>query len=100
VNRRDFVRRLVSGSLGLAAAAHTLDLERLLWVPGQLVAVPSNYGNTLITPEWVEREFFVSTSGNDANSGTALSPFKRVAHAVKQARVNDTIYVSSGTYLQ
>lgn len=34
MNRRDFLRRALTGTAGLLAA-QTLDLDRLLWVPGQ-----------------------------------------------------------------
>jgi hypothetical protein len=37
MNRRDMLRVL----LGSVAASATLDLERLLWVPGQMIAVPA-----------------------------------------------------------
>lgn len=34
MNRRDFLSRFVATAAG-AAVAHTLDLDRLLWVPGE-----------------------------------------------------------------
>lgn len=60
MNRRGFLRSLLSGTAG-AIAAHTLDLDRLLWVPGErTIFLPPlegwNAGNTLITPDWVIQE--------------------------------------------
>lgn len=53
INRRDFLRRLITGTAALAIGAHELDLDRLLWVPGQMVAVPAN---TFVSADWVTRE--------------------------------------------
>ena len=57
MERRDFLRQLLTGSAG-AAAALTFDPERLLWVPGaKTFFLPSETEfHHLITPEWVTRE--------------------------------------------
>lgn len=44
VNRRAFLRALLT--LPIAA---TFDIEKLLWVPGQMVVVPPTYGHVHIT---------------------------------------------------
>ncbi len=46
----------------------------------------------------VSYDFYVSTNGNDANSGTLSSPFRTITHAVQVAGPNKTIKVSPGTY--
>ena len=43
--------------------------------------------------------YYVSTSGNDANAGTATSPFRTLAKGVSVLRPGDTLYVRGGTYL-
>jgi len=43
-------------------------------------------------------DYYVSTTGNDANSGTLASPFATIQHAVDQATSGDTVYVRAGTY--
>jgi len=42
--------------------------------------------------------FYVSTTGNDANSGTSGSPWRTIQHASNVAQPGDTIYVYGGTY--
>lgn len=74
MNRRDFLRRLVVGTVGATAsiaAGLELDPERLLWVPGQktffLPPAPSiadrvetafrqRGPHVLLTPDWLARE--------------------------------------------
>ena len=59
MNRRGFLQTLAAGLAG-TVAAHTLDLERLLWVPGEKsIFIPSGEifsGNQFVTPAWVTRE--------------------------------------------
>lgn len=53
MNRRGFLKALLSGTAG-AVAAHTLDLDRLLWVPGEkTIFLPSPHCNSFVTPDWV-----------------------------------------------
>ena len=57
LSRRRFVQ-ILAGSAAVAAAAPLLDVERLLWVPGQTVVVPEIGGATgdiFLTPDWVTR---------------------------------------------
>ncbi|MBB6734025.1 DUF4082 domain-containing protein [Cohnella zeiphila] len=42
--------------------------------------------------------YYVSTTGNDSNPGSSVSPFLTVAHAVSVVGPGDTIIVKSGTY--
>jgi hypothetical protein len=42
--------------------------------------------------------FYVSTSGSDANSGTASAPYRTISHAYAQASAGTTIIVAPGTY--
>ncbi len=44
------------------------------------------------------QNFYVSTDGNDGNSGTLSSPFKTIDHGVDQCDGGDTVYVRDGTY--
>ncbi len=45
--------------------------------------------------------YYVSLTGNDANSGTSTStPFKTFARAVKPLRPGDTLYIRGGTWTQ
>ncbi len=41
---------------------------------------------------------YVSPSGNDANPGTAASPFKSIQKAIESAAAGSTIVVKAGTY--
>ncbi len=41
---------------------------------------------------------YVSTSGNDSNSGSSASPFRTITHAYSTAKAGDTILVGSGIY--
>jgi hypothetical protein len=42
--------------------------------------------------------YYVSTSGNDTNSGTLTSPFKTFVKGVSVLSQGDTLYILSGTY--
>ena len=44
-------------------------------------------------------DWFVSTTGNDANSGTLASPFATLGKAASVAQPGQTIYMRGGTYL-
>jgi hypothetical protein len=43
-------------------------------------------------------DFYVSTTGDDANSGTLEEPFATVQHAVDRMGPGDTCYIRGGTY--
>jgi parallel beta-helix repeat protein len=42
--------------------------------------------------------FYVSTTGNDSNPGTLLSPFLTVAHGLETMFAGDTLFLRAGTY--
>lgn len=42
--------------------------------------------------------YYVSTSGNNSNSGSESSPWKTIAYAVSKMVAGDTTYVKGGTY--
>ncbi len=42
--------------------------------------------------------YYVSPTGNDANSGSASAPWLTIGHAALQATAGDTVYVEAGTY--
>ena len=46
MNRRNFLKFLMSGAAGIAAY-DTLDLDKLLWVKGETIVVPSSYTPTM-----------------------------------------------------
>ncbi len=43
--------------------------------------------------------YYVSTNGNDVNSGTSNLPFKTIQHAADIVRPGDTVIVEDGTYV-
>ena len=43
-------------------------------------------------------DFYVATTGDDANAGTADAPFATIAHALSQAVAPATIHVANGSY--
>src|SRR5947207_14951625 len=42
--------------------------------------------------------FYVSTTGNDSNPGTILSPWRTIQHAANSVQAGDTVYVRGGVY--
>lgn len=55
MNRRDFLRRVLSGAAGLAIGAD-LDVERLLWVPKPIITVPAMPVECGVPIEWITTE--------------------------------------------
>ncbi len=43
-------------------------------------------------------EYYVSTSGGDANAGTEAAPFKTIQKAADTAVAGDTVYILAGSY--
>ncbi len=41
---------------------------------------------------------YVSTAGNDSNTGTIASPFRTITRAAKAAKPSTTVHVAAGTY--
>ncbi|MEO6288891.1 MAG: T9SS type A sorting domain-containing protein [Ginsengibacter sp.] len=46
----------------------------------------------------IAETYYVSSTGNDANAGTLLSPWKTMTHASSLSNAGDTIYVKAGGY--
>jgi hypothetical protein len=46
------------------------------------------------------KTLFVAPSGNDANSGTAESPFRTIGHATELATPGNTVIIRGGTYAE
>ena len=44
--------------------------------------------------------FYVSTTGNDTNPGTILSPWRTIQHAANSVQAGDTVYVRGGVYTE
>src|SRR6476660_9411440 len=42
--------------------------------------------------------YYVATTGNDSNPGTANQPFRTIVRGVKVLRAGDRLYIRSGTY--
>jgi len=51
-----------------------------------------------LSPMQTTTNIYVSTSGNDANSGTSVSPLRTIQKAVSVAVPGMVIYVDGGTY--
>src|SRR5687767_6350093 len=76
-------------------------LRRLL---GLLRARPDARSTTRrVTSESLEQRvllssFYVSTQGNDANTGTLAAPFRSIQRAANFAGPGDTVFIRGGTY--
>ncbi len=81
----------------------------LLWLePNSIYEVKITIGNEVFTgavatraddpPESVGITYYVATDGNDANPGTAISPFATIGKAASLVQPGDTVIVRSGTY--
>jgi Abnormal spindle-like microcephaly-assoc'd, ASPM-SPD-2-Hydin/Protein of unknown function (DUF1565) len=46
------------------------------------------------------KDYYVSPTGNDANSGSAASPWKTIQHAASVVTVGYTVHVAPGTYTE
>ena len=44
--------------------------------------------------------FYVATTGNDGNPGTAAQPFRTIRHGVGMMRMGETLYIRGGTYYE
>jgi len=52
------------------------------------------------TPVIVGNKYFVSTTGNDTNSGSVSAPFATINKAAEIAMAGDSICIKNGTYIQ
>ena len=54
---------------------------------------------TVVVPEAWATEYFVNTTGNDANAGTSpAAPWKTLTYALGQTVATDVIHLAAGTY--
>src|SRR5688500_9484475 len=51
-----------------------------------------------LTPAAWSATYYVSTTGNDANSGSSSAPFATLQKGVNTAQAGDSVFVNSGTY--
>jgi hypothetical protein len=61
-------------------------------------ASPTVYDVTLLTHSGTD--WYVSTSGNDANIGTSDCPFATIQHGINSANTSDVVHVAAGTYTE
>ena len=45
-----------------------------------------------------QNNYYVSTSGNDGNSGTLANPFLTIQHGIDQLSAGDNLYILAGTF--
>lgn len=87
---------------GIGSNSYTVDLCDLDG-DGKPDIVVSNYGSNSVsvlrnTVGSLARSLYVSTSGNDANAGTAVAPLRNIQTALTRASSGDTVKVASGSY--
>ena len=70
----------------LAAAAAQGETRMLASTVAVAAATPSIY------------HLYVSTAGNDSNTGTQAKPFRTITRAAKAAKPSTTVHVAAGTY--
>ncbi len=79
--------------IGLAASAFSRQLFKLtallLCIAGAALAFAQAASATT---------YYVSTSGNDTNSGSISSPWRTIQHAANSVAAGDTVYVRAGVY--
>ncbi len=72
--------------------------------PVQLIAVGMKKLLFLLFAFWLSPAFagshYVAANGNDANEGTAHSPWATILNAMRKAQPGDTIFVRGGTYTE
>src|SRR5215208_666743 len=51
-----------------------------------------------LEPRVLLSSYYVSTSGNDANTGTLAAPFRTIQRAANFAGSGDTVFIRGGTY--
>lgn len=74
------------------------EIRVLIW--NILIATIVFTGSVLTTREASAAIYYVSTNGNDINSGTDTQPFRTIAFAYDLANPGDTIIVKPGVYTE
>src|SRR2546429_3245665 len=82
---------------GLYAAPATVPNPATATVTAAFQADPTKAASATVTIS-NGLAFYVSTTGNDANSGSSGSPWRTIQQAANAAQPGDTIYVYGGTY--
>jgi len=87
-------------------SSHTIGSVSSNDVGGYSVIVANSAGSATsivatlsITAAPTNGDWFISTTGNDANPGTLASPFATLGKAASVAQPGDIIYMRGGTYL-
>jgi len=108
-----FVKNIGSGIVTITPSVSTIDGAATLTLLGtqstMIVSNGSNYITTGVVPERIRltaaTNYFVTTTGNDSNSGSSAAPFLTIqgainfiANNVDLAGNDVTINVASGTY--
>ena len=63
-----------------------------------LLALCVTVGASLLTTDAYARTYYVSTSGDDSNSGTSSAPLATIQEAADRVAPGDTVIVRDGTY--
>lgn len=71
--------------------------KRFLKLFLQVIIVTVLFGTTILV-QAAGNQYYVSTSGNDNNSGTIDKPWKSINYAVKKLKPGDTLYIREGVY--
>lgn len=107
LDRRQFLTRVIGGIAG-AAAASTLDLEQLLWLPGEKTILIPEFvgpaaGNTFLTMDWITREALRLLKQNLTFANMISRPLDtRVAwsRSVSGFRLGDTVQVPQRQFFE
>ncbi|MDS0525710.1 DUF1565 domain-containing protein [Clostridium sp. SHJSY1] len=85
-------------SLVIAASIiSSISITTIVAEPNKVMArenVTTSIANSAVSTN----EIYVSSNGNDSNSGTKDAPFKTLSYAVQVAEPGTTIYLRGGTY--
>jgi len=104
---------LVNGIPGGAPSIGTISASGLYTTPGNAAATitervqavpevaPTVLGSASVkvtAPIWSGPTYYVATSGNDANDGSAATPWRTIQHAVSAMPAGGTVLVHAGVY--
>src|SRR6266576_134223 len=86
-------------SSGLYTAPAVVPNPATVTVTAVSQADPTKSGSAQVTiTAVIGIAFYVSTTGNDSNPGTILSPWRTIQHAANSVQAGDTVYVRGGVY--